>query len=77
LKAWNDSSNEGLKKNISKGEMLIILNAGGDNGFVPETYCNLSTSLTFIDDFFSSLIWCIVGCRIPSDEILRKNTKQK
>jgi hypothetical protein len=38
MKAWSDSSNEGLKKNISKGEMLIILNAGGDNGFVPGTY---------------------------------------
>jgi hypothetical protein len=38
LKAWSDSSHEGLRKNISKGEMLIILNAGGDNGFVPGTY---------------------------------------
>jgi hypothetical protein len=33
--------------------------------------------LLFLDDFFFSLVWCIVGCRIPSDEILRKNTKQK
>jgi transposase len=34
-KSWSDNSNNGLFTNISKGERLIIINAGGDEGFVP------------------------------------------
>jgi hypothetical protein len=35
-KEWN--SNEGLFKPISKGLLLIIINAVGENGFVPGAY---------------------------------------
>lgn len=34
-RAWSDKSGKGLKKPISKGSRLIIVHAGGANGFVP------------------------------------------
>ena len=37
-KGWSDESNDGLKKPVSKGLRLIIVNAGGENGFVPNAY---------------------------------------
>lgn len=37
-KGWSDNSNSGLKQPISKGARLIIVNAGGEDGFVPNTY---------------------------------------
>ncbi|KAH0813913.1 hypothetical protein GEV33_008878 [Tenebrio molitor] len=37
-KGWSDNSNEGLRKPISKGNRLIIINAGGEIGFVPGAY---------------------------------------
>jgi transposase len=37
-KGLGDNSNEGLFKPISKGLRLIIINAGGENGFVPGAY---------------------------------------
>lgn len=36
--SWNDDSMEGLKKPVSKGQRLIIIHAGGENGFVPNAY---------------------------------------
>lgn len=33
--SWNDDTNEGLHQPISKGERLIIVHAGGENGFIP------------------------------------------
>lgn len=36
--AWSDESNEGLRSPVSKGTRLIILNAGGEDGFVPNSY---------------------------------------
>ncbi|KAJ4445926.1 hypothetical protein ANN_12612, partial [Periplaneta americana] len=32
---WTDSSTEGLKAPMNKGQRLIIVHAGGENGFVP------------------------------------------
>jgi hypothetical protein len=37
-KGWSDNSNEGLRKPISKGNRLIIINAGGEIAFVPRAY---------------------------------------
>jgi hypothetical protein len=37
-KGWSDNSNERFFKPISKGLRLIIINAGGENGFVPGAY---------------------------------------
>lgn len=37
-KSWSDDSNAGLKKPVSKGTRLIIVNAGGEDGFVPNSY---------------------------------------
>lgn len=37
-KSWADSSNEGLHKPVSKGQMLVIVNAGGESGFVKNAY---------------------------------------
>lgn len=34
-KSWNDDSSEGLFGTISKGQRLIMINAGGDMGFIP------------------------------------------
>lgn len=34
-KEWSDNSGEGLKAPVSKGKRLIIVHAGGVNGFVP------------------------------------------
>ena len=34
-KIWSDGSTNGLHTPISKGERLIIVQAGGDQGFVP------------------------------------------
>ena len=34
VKSWTDDSNEGLKKKVTKGQKLIIIHAGGENGFV-------------------------------------------
>lgn len=34
-KSWSDDSNNGLLANISKGERLIIIHAGGSMGFIP------------------------------------------
>lgn len=34
-KAWSDDSLEGLKAPISKGQRLIIVHAGGEEGFIP------------------------------------------
>ncbi|XP_046428166.1 uncharacterized protein LOC124183570 [Neodiprion fabricii] len=34
-KAWTDGSTQGLKKPISKGQRLVIVHAGSENGFVP------------------------------------------
>lgn len=36
-KAWSDDSNSGLKTPISKGQRLIIVHAGSENGFVPNS----------------------------------------
>lgn len=33
--SWSDESNKGVRAPISKGERLIIIHAGGENGFVP------------------------------------------
>lgn len=35
-KTWSDSSDNGVRVPISKGERLIIIHAGGEKGFVPE-----------------------------------------
>lgn len=32
---WSDKSGRHLKKPISKGKRLIIVHAGGENGFIP------------------------------------------
>lgn len=32
---WTDASGKELKKPISKGQRLIIVHAGGENGFIP------------------------------------------
>ncbi|XP_038207526.1 uncharacterized protein LOC119829196 [Zerene cesonia] len=34
-KAWSDGSTQGLKTPISKGQRLVIVHAGSENGFVP------------------------------------------
>ncbi|GBP26283.1 hypothetical protein EVAR_95451_1 [Eumeta japonica] len=34
-KAWSDGSTQGLKKPILKGQRLVIVHAGSENGFVP------------------------------------------
>lgn len=34
-KAWSDGSTQGLKKNISKGQRIVIVHAGSETGFVP------------------------------------------
>lgn len=34
-KSWCDDSNKGLLAPVSKGQRLIIIHAGGENGFVP------------------------------------------
>lgn len=34
-KAWTDESTQGLKKPISKGQRVVIVHAGSENGFVP------------------------------------------
>lgn len=36
-KSWSDNSSEGLFSNISKGQRLIMLHAGGEMGFLPNT----------------------------------------
>ena len=36
--SWNDDTNDGLHKPNSKGQRLIIVNAGGENGFVKNAY---------------------------------------
>lgn len=36
-KAWSDDSSEGLHCPVSKGDRLIIVHAGGENGFVENT----------------------------------------
>lgn len=43
-KGWSDGSNKGLNKPISKGSRLIILNAGGENGFVANAYVRWKSS---------------------------------
>lgn len=35
-KGWYDDSLKGLKKPISKGQRLIIVHAGGENGFIQD-----------------------------------------
>ncbi|XP_050516232.1 uncharacterized protein LOC126891099 [Diabrotica virgifera virgifera] len=37
-KSWSDSSNKGIQKPVSKGQMLVIVNAGGESGFVKNAY---------------------------------------
>ena len=34
-KSWSDESSNGLFSNISKGNRLIIIHAGGEMGFIP------------------------------------------
>lgn len=35
-KGWFDDSSKGIRKPISKGQRLIIVHAGGENGFIPD-----------------------------------------
>lgn len=37
-KSWSDGSNNGVHTPISKGERLIIIHAGGENGFIPNAF---------------------------------------
>lgn len=37
-KGWNDETTDGLQKPVSKGSRLIIVNAGGEDGFVKNAY---------------------------------------
>ncbi|XP_050497226.1 uncharacterized protein LOC126878514 [Diabrotica virgifera virgifera] len=37
-KSWSDSSNKGIQKPVSKGQMLVIVHAGGESGFVKNAY---------------------------------------
>lgn len=45
-KGWSDQSDKGLLKPNSKGPRLIILNAGGENGFVPGAYARWKSTTT-------------------------------
>ena len=38
LKNWNDETNDGFKQNINKGQRLIMIHAGGAEGFVPGAF---------------------------------------
>lgn len=35
--SWTDDTNEGLHQPVSKGDRLIIVHAGGENGFIPNS----------------------------------------
>lgn len=37
-KSWSDNTNEGLRQPVSKGQRLVIVNAGNENGFIPNAY---------------------------------------
>ncbi|XP_072380782.1 uncharacterized protein [Diabrotica undecimpunctata] len=37
-KSWSDSSNKGIQKPVSKGQMFVIVHAGGESGFVKNAY---------------------------------------
>lgn len=45
-RAWSDKSGKGLKKPISKGQRMIIVNAGGAKGFVPNALLLYKSSQT-------------------------------
>lgn len=43
-KGWNDDTTDGVKKPVSKGPRLIIVNAGGEDGFVKNAYVRWKSS---------------------------------
>lgn len=52
--SWNDNSNEGFHKPVSKGQRLIIVNAGGAGGFVKNAYLKFK-SQTKSGDYHSEM----------------------
>lgn len=44
LKSWNDNTNEGLHKPVSKGQRLILVHAGGENGFIENAYLKFKSN---------------------------------
>lgn len=44
--AWSDNTQEGLLRPVSKGQRLIILNAGNEDGFVPNAYLRFKSNST-------------------------------
>lgn len=53
-KSWNDNSNEGLHAPISKGQRVIIVNAGGENGFIQNAYLKFRSN-TKSGDYHSEM----------------------
>ncbi|XP_050508858.1 uncharacterized protein LOC126886060 [Diabrotica virgifera virgifera] len=53
-KSWSDHSNEGLRAPISKGQRLIIVHAGGENGFVKNAYLKFKSN-TKTGDYHSEM----------------------
>lgn len=53
-KSWNDNSNEGLHVPISKGQRLIIVHAGGEEGFVANAYLKFKSN-TKSGDYHSEM----------------------
>nr|XP_022913139.1 uncharacterized protein LOC111423981 [Onthophagus taurus] len=45
-KNWDDNTNTGLQKPVSKGDRIIIVHAGSENGFVPGAYARWRSSCT-------------------------------
>lgn len=53
-KTWNDKSTEGFHAPVSKGQRLIIVNAGGENGFIPNAYLKFRSN-TKSGDYHSEM----------------------
>lgn len=53
-KSWSDNTGKGLVTNISKGQRLIIVHAGGDMGFIPNA-CLIFKSGTKFGDYHDEM----------------------
>ncbi|XP_072400882.1 uncharacterized protein [Diabrotica undecimpunctata] len=74
---WCDTSNNGLKKPVSKGQRLIIVGAGNEQGFVPGSYVrwkSTSKSGDYHDDMnyanFKKWLEENLLCNLPPNSVI-------
>jgi hypothetical protein len=65
----------GNERETEGKELVEIVNEDGRQIKCTKEILKRSDFLDFSSIIFFSLNWCIVDCRIPSDENLRKSTK--